>query len=115
MAVNASSPNRALGVLIVDDHQLFSDGLVHPYGESGQCRPTQRFGCGDAVIAVASSRTFDSTFVLIDAGPVSTSRIPSRPIDAVMLPEALVFVRDQAAGRARVSPQQHGQRHRSRG
>ena len=47
----------------------FSDGLVQPPGVRGQCRPRQRLGAGDDVIAVASWSMFDITFVLMSARP----------------------------------------------
>ena len=65
-----------------------SDGLDQRYGLSGQCSPMQRLGAGDAATAVTSCRTVDSTLGLIWLVPVSTSRIPSFPIDAAIFPPA---------------------------
>ena len=64
------------------------EGLVHPPGVAGQCRPTHLLGAGEAVSVVASCKTFVRTLSVIRAVPVSTSRMPSRPTDIVMLAPA---------------------------
>ena len=66
----------------------FSDGLVHPPGVCAQCRPRQRLGSGEEVICVANCRMVCITFVVMSARPASTNKMPSLPIEAVMLPPA---------------------------
>src|SRR5262249_48229821 len=65
-----------------------SDGLDQRYGLSGQCMPRHLFVAGEAANEGAICNTVWGTLPADCALPVSTSRMPSRPIDATMLPPA---------------------------